>query len=597
MSLKLKMVMVMAALFAVMIALFGGVTLRHLRENQEIMAAYQAPKVFVATEIASSIHHQEKNTYLFILAGAIAASLVTWLAMRHLIHPLDEFANQVSTLRNPNGDLKKIQIEGDREISRLATAFNALVDQLNTSLAERIAAEQDLVRLANFDPLTGLPNRNLLCDRLRLAIARTKRQEHLLAVCLIDLDDFKAINDQYGHGAGDLLIHDAAHRLQDAMRGGDTVGRIGGDEFVLLLADLQDGKEMEAAVQRIQREIGMPFELAGAHLTISASIGVTLFPLDDADPDILLRHADQAMYRAKLAGRNRVHLFDADHDQIVQSRLQEVERLRRALRDGELMLYYQPKVNMVDGAVIGAEALLRWNHPERGVLAPGAFIGLADEHNGLIFDIGEWAIGQALEQMESWWRHSGILIPVSVNISANHLVQDGFIERLEAALSKHPGIPPECLELEILETDALEDTGHVSAIMGACRDLGVKFAIDDFGTGYSSLRYLKDLPANTLKIDQSFVKNMLTDEGDLLIVQGVISMAEVFKRGLIAEGVETVEHGRMLIGLGCRKAQGYGIAKPMPADSIPEWRLHYRPDSAWAEADMATVHFIGGVVG
>lgn len=584
MNLKLKMVLVIAALFAVGIALFGGITLRQLRENQAVIVNYQNT---VATDGRSSVSEvvdigkHEKNAYLFILAGAMIASLVTWLSIRHLMQPLDELKRQIGEMSESDVELKKVHIEGESEIIRLADAFNSLVDRLNFSTATRRAAEDDLIKLANYDPLTGLPNRNLLLDRLHQATSRSRRQNGLLAICFIDLDNFNVINDQYGHAIGDRILSEVAKRLSLTVRGGDTLGRIGGDEFVVLLTDLNDIAEMETGLQRIQQEIATPFTVSGMALTISASIGVTLYPLDDAVPDTLIRHADQAMYRAKQSRCGRIHLFDAEHDKTAQAKLQQIERLRAALHADETILYYQPKVNMANGTVVGMEALIRWNHPERGLLAPAEFLSVADERNGLVFDVGEWAIKTAMRQIERWQKE-GFLMPVSVNISANHLLHAKFVDRIDSILKHYPHIPPECLELEILETEALEDTEKVSAVISACHELGIKFSVDDFGTGYSNLKYLKDLPANTLKIDQSFVRNMLNDNGDLMIVKGVISLAEVFDRNVIAEGVETAAHGAMLLKMGCKHAQGYGISRPMPADKVLLWVKSYEPDSAWA---------------
>jgi EAL domain-containing protein (putative c-di-GMP-specific phosphodiesterase class I) len=315
-------------------------------------------------------------------------------------------------------------------------------------------------------------------------------------------------------------------------------------------------------------------------LQVSASLGVTYYPqAKDLNADQLLRQADQAMYQAKLAGKNRYYVFDAEQDSSIRGHHESLERIRRALSAQEFLLYYQPKVNMRTGAVTGAEALIRWQHPEKGLLPPGVFLPVVEDHL-LAIEIGEWVISTALTQMEIW--HAiGLDIPVSVNISARQLQELNFVERLSATLSRHPNIRPGCLELEVLETSALEDMAHISKLIESCRGLGVKFSLDDFGTGYSSLTYLKRLPVTTLKIDQSFVRDMLDDPDDLATLQGILGLATAFNREVIAEGVETMEHGAMLLQLGCEHVQGYGIARPMPANELPAWAAAWRPDTSW----------------
>ena len=444
---------------------------------------------------------------------------------------------------------------------------------------------QQITWQAGHDPLTGLPNRSLLADRLNQAISNSQRRDKLLVVGLIDLDGFKEVNDLYGHELGDQLLNDVAQRFLHVVRGGDTVARLGGDEFVLLLTDIADMDEMEAALDRILIDVARPYQIDGRQVRVSASIGVTVYPLNDADPESLLRHADQAMYQAKLAGRNRYSLFDVTLDQQTRSRLRERERVAQALRHGEMRLYYQPKVNMRSGQVIGFEALLRWQHPELGLVGPLEFLPQV-EHTDLIVEIGLWALQEALRQLAEWEK-AGLRTRVSVNLAARHFQTADLPHQLRDLFELFPTVSPGSLELEILESAALEDIQSVRAIMVDCQTLGVEFALDDFGTGYSSLAYLKRLPANTLKIDQTFVRDMLEDPDDLALIEGVVSLARIFKLDVIAEGVETVEHGVMLMRLGCDAAQGYGIARPMPAADVPAWIEQFRPDPAWLRwADM-----------
>ncbi|MGV8894341.1 MAG: EAL domain-containing protein [Burkholderiaceae bacterium] len=434
---------------------------------------------------------------------------------------------------------------------------------------------------ASHDALTKLPNRALLADRFKQAIAGAQRHQQLLAVCLLDLDEFKPINDNYGHELGDQLLIELADRLSGALRGEDTLARLGGDEFVLLLSGLNDADEIGLAMQRILAKVSEPYLLDGQTVQVSASIGVAVYPQDDADPDTLLRHADQAMYQAKQAGRNRYHQFDVKQDHQAQNQQHHLERIRRALVHGELRLYYQPKVNMRSGQVVGMEALLRWHHPQRGVVGPLDFLPLV-EHTDLIVEIGEWVMHEALRQM-ALWAEVGANWVVSVNIAARHCSRPDFLARLKDILADHPAVSPHLLELEILESAALGDIIYVRNLITACRAQGVTFALDDFGTGYSSLTYLKRLPVDVLKIDQTFVRDMLDDPEDLALVKAVISLAAVFNRSVIAEGVETAEHGVLLMQLGCDLAQGYGIARPMPAQDVAAWWQQYLPAPSWAE--------------
>ncbi len=441
--------------------------------------------------------------------------------------------------------------------------------------------EQQLENIAYFDALTHLPNRVLLADRLSQSMTQARRRGLKLAVVFLDLDGFKAVNDRHGHDAGDHLLMALAKRMAQSLREGDTLARIGGDEFVAVLADLKETTESMAMLDRLLAAASEPVPFEGVTLQVSASLGVTFYPQDDdIDADQLQRQADQAMYQAKVLGKNRYQLFDAEHDRSVRVHQESRARIRHALAHDELVLHYQPKVNMRTGQVLGAEALLRWQHPELGLLAPGFFLPDIENHP-LAIDVGEWVMRRALSQMQAW--HAvGLDLPVSVNVGARQLQQHDFVARLQSILADYPARPPGCLELEVLETSALEDIAGVSQVIDACRALGVAFSLDDFGTGYSSLTYLKRLPVALLKIDRSFVCGMLNDPDDLAILQGVIGLARAFKREVIAEGVETVAHGTALLQLGCELAQGFGVARPMPAEQLPGWVQRWRHDAAWA---------------
>ena len=443
------------------------------------------------------------------------------------------------------------------------------------------AHEAELDRIAHFDSLTGLPNRRLFSDRLTHALAHAERSGKLLAVCYLDLDGFKPVNDRYGHDAGDQLLIEISNRLKNTLRSEDTMARLGGDEFVLLLGDLSDPEECRHALDRALVELAKPASIAGEPLSVSASIGVALYPLDDADGDTLLRHADQAMYSAKQQGKNRYHFFDSHYDRELKSRQDHTHNLLQALRAGEFLFYYQPKVNLLTGELIGAEALIRWQHPQQGLLPPAAFLA-SFEGPMMEIELGEWVIVTALQQINQWQEH-GLFVQVSVNISASHLLSEHFVDYLSQALQRFPNVAAQQLELEVLETAAMDDMNRAIQIMTACKALGVKFALDDFGTGYSSLAYFRRLPVDLLKIDQVFVRDMLEDRDDFAIVESVVRLAQAFNRPVIAEGVETMDHFGQLIKLGCTLGQGYGIARPMPAADLLGWLADWQQKAVWQQ--------------
>ena len=434
-----------------------------------------------------------------------------------------------------------------------------------------LKAQQALLEhIAHNDALTGLPNRLLLADRLKLAMHQASRRGQRLAVAYLDLDGFKSVNDAHSHEVGDRLLIALAQRMNEALRQGDTLARIGGDEFVAVLVDLPDDPSTLPVLQRLLQAAALPVHLGELTVQVSASIGVSVYPQDEeVDADQLVRQADQAMYEAKQSGKNRFHLFDAVQDRSARGRHESLTHLQQALVRNEFVLFFQPKVNMGSGELLGAEALIRWQHPERGLLPPAMFLPVIENHPFSI-ELGEWVIDTALSQIESW-HAQGLSAPVSVNIGALQLQHPDFVPHLRDLLARHPGVRHGDLELEILETSALADFAAVSQVMTTCQALGVRFAVDDFGTGYSSLSYLKRLPEAALKIDQSFVRDMLDDPDDLAILKGVLGLAEAFNRPVIAEGVETPEHGEMLLRLGCHWGQGYAIARPMPAHELPLW--------------------------
>lgn len=440
--------------------------------------------------------------------------------------------------------------------------------------------QQMLELMAHYDPLTRLPNRTLFSDRLSQAIARSKRDKLLLAVCFLDLDGFKPINDQLGHGAGDKVLIEVANRIKQSLREEDTVSRHGGDEFALLLTGLHSVEEISQTLTRIHQAIAEPYMVNGQTVKVGASTGVSVFPLDDADADTLIRHADQAMYQAKLTGKNRFQLFDASQDQLLLDHHNQLHELEAAFAEQQFCLHYQPKINLKTGQVTGVEALVRWLNPDRGVISPLSFLPTLTDTD-LEIELGNWVIEQAWRQLYIW-HQQGLKIEVSVNISAYHLLWPGFVSHLETILAKHPQIASRHLQLEILESTALDDLAAVNRTIKTCHEaLGIGAALDDFGTGYSSLTHLRHLPVDTVKIDRSFVRDMLDDPDDFAIVESVISLSQAFGNQVVAEGVETQEQGLALLLLNCYIAQGFAIAKPMPANEIANWINHYQPFPIW----------------
>ena len=446
--------------------------------------------------------------------------------------------------------------------------------------------KMQLEYIAHYDALTGLPNRVLLHDRLGQGMAQARRRGGHLAVAYIDLDGFKDVNDGHGHDMGDRLLVELALRMKAGLREGDSVSRLGGDEFVAVLGDLDGEPRAVQLVQRLLATLAMPVRCGAEMLQVSASIGLTLYPqLEDVDADQLLRQADLAMYQAKLTGKNRFHLFDIAYDRQLRGQHRSLARIGRALSAQEFELHYQPKVNMRSGVVVGAEALIRWQHPSDGLIGPALFLPVIERH-ALAIELGEWVIDTALCQIEAWQR-AGLHVPISVNIGAHHLQSLIFMDRLRDLLAAHPEVSPSMLELEVLETSALENTRHVARIVESCAELGVSFALDDFGTGYCSLAYLKRLPHAQLKIDQLFVRDMLIDPEDRAILEAIVGLAKAFSRGVVAEGVESAEQGSALLALGCEVAQGFGIARPMPAEHVPLWLSRWQPPAAWSGAGAA----------
>ena len=446
-----------------------------------------------------------------------------------------------------------------------------LLKEIRDEVERRKVSEEAIKNLAFYDPLTGLPNRRLLIDRLRQAIASSVRSGREGALLFIDLDNFKNINDTLGHDIGDLLLQHSAQRLKSHIREGDTVARLGGDEFVVMLKDLSK-QPIEAATQtkavgeKILAELNKPYQLATHEYHSTASIGATFFSDQGQSEEELLKRADIAMYQAKKAGRNTLRFFNPKMQDIIDARVALESDLCKALENRQFHLYYQIQVDS-SHRYIGAEALIRWLHPERGLVSPAQFIPMAEE-TGLILPIGQWVLETACAQLKAWQQDALTSdLVLAVNVSANQLRQTDFVAQVQSLVRRHT-VNPKLLKLELTESMLQENIEETIATMNVLKEIGIRFSLDDFGTGYSSLQYLKRLPLDQLKIDQSFIRNIAIDSSDKAIVRTVIAMAHSLNLDVIAEGVETEEQRQLLLGKGCTHYQGYLFGKPVPIEQF-----------------------------
>jgi diguanylate cyclase (GGDEF)-like protein len=437
-------------------------------------------------------------------------------------------------------------------------------------ITDRKLAEQRLEHQAFHDTLTGLPNRALLMERLRRALSRANRYGERTAVLFLDLDRFKNVNDSLGHEAGDQLLLSVARRLSTCLRPEDTAARLGGDEFVILVENIHEPQEAVRVAERIAECLTNSFTLCSQEVFTSTSIGIAINTLGSETPEDLLRDADAAMYRAKHRGRAQYEVFDKDMNEQALNRLQLETDLRRAVKRGEFDLYYQPVINLVDGSLRGAEALLRWHHSQRGMISPAAFVPIAED-TGLIIPIGRWVLHQACRQAKRWQEQCpGEFCPVSVNLSGRQFSQPHLADEIADVL-RETNLDPSLLILEITETILMEDINTVSSTLTELKALGVSLAVDDFGTGYSSLSYLKRLPISTLKVDQSFVQGLGENPEDSAIVRAIVTMSKSLGLEVVAEGVETEDQRQLLHELGCDRAQGYLFSKPLQAPLLEEF--------------------------
>ncbi|WP_198116051.1 putative bifunctional diguanylate cyclase/phosphodiesterase [Massilia rhizosphaerae] len=448
----------------------------------------------------------------------------------------------------PDQEVKKLEFYGTYGVAR--------------DITDRKRAEEVISYQAYHDILTDLPNRILFKDRLGLAVIQAKRKQTELAVMFIDLDRFKLVNDTLGHVKGDELLQQAAGRLKECLRKGDTLARQGGDEFTIVLPELRDRDDARMVADKFLEVLQEPFDLDGHAVHISASIGIAIYPSHGESIDELLRHADIAMYQIKGQGKNGHAFYDPTMQDVSHQKIALEQSLRRALENNELEMYYQPQIDAISGRIVGAEALMRWNHPARGVVSPGEFLPFAEE-NGLMLPISDWMIGALCRDMLQWKNIGGNQVRLSLNLSPQYLDRGDFYEKMRNALLRY-GIAPSQIEVEITENICIRNPQHAIEQLNKLGQLGVSVAIDDFGTGYSSLAYLHRFPVHTIKIDQSFVKEIHDEHGHYPVVLAIISIARGLGLNLIAEGVETESQARYLRSNGCLTMQGYLYHRPMP---------------------------------
>ena len=521
---------------------------------------------YTEDDIVGKIPHLDDS-----IGGADPLYAQMWRAIEEHEHWDGEFWN-----KRKNGEDYAVRAS----ISTIADEDGSVLQYaaLISDITERKLAEEQIRYQANYDELTGLPNRSLFLDHLDESLNRRERTEKDMALMFIDLDRFKWVNDTLGHDAGDDMLCQVAERMKECIRRVDTVARLGGDEFVVILQDISKAEDTVNIAEKVIEQLSRPFMLGRKEASVGASIGITVAPTDGKDSTTLLRNADLAMYAAKKAGRSIYKFFTSEMNDQALSRANMETELRRALAENELVVYYQPIADLESGRVNYAEALVRWNHPQRGLVLPDEFISLAEE-TGLIVALGEWVLHSACAQAEAWQdagqQHG---FSVSVNLSSRQLKQGLTTEKVAEILSG-TGLPAHRLTFEITETQIMEDAEHAITWLNAIKDMGVRLSIDDFGTGYSSLSYLKRFPIDTLKIDRSFIRDMTSDPDDASLVEAITAMARSLKLKVIAEGVETKEQLDQLRSLGCDLIQGYFFSKPLTAEEFGN--LLSKGDEVW----------------
>jgi|GEM_PF-1145068 len=540
--------------------------------------AVTRPIVWDGTRLGTILLEQDESVITNKIAVASGIGLFTFIValvvsfllanrfQRVVTEPVTSLATTMLEVSSSKNFAKRVANSGTEELDRLVERFNEMLSEIEIRDADLLTRQGQLYQMANFDILTGLPNRALFKDRLEQALLRAARTGERLAVLFIDLDDFKHINDTHGHRVGDRLLLETATRLKAGIRGEDTLARLGGDEFTLFLQNIKTVADAQVVAHKHIENLFHPYQIDDKRLFVSASIGIALFPEHGTTVDTLLKNADSAMYLAKGRGKNQAELFtDALHVQLSE-RLGLRNDLHNALEQNEFELYFQPRVNLVNNTWAGAEALIRWRHPDLGLVAPNKFIPLA-EQTGLILPMGEWVLREACRQLQQWHGQGFPLPRISVNVSPLQLQRQDLVGIIKEALDAHH-LSPQALELEIVESALMDNVGRSFGILKDLQALGVKISIDDFGTGYSSFSYLRTLPIDILKIDRSFLLNAHVVNEDLQILKAIIEMFQGLGFEVVAEGVECAEQEQLLKKYNCREAQGYYFARPMPADAI-----------------------------
>jgi diguanylate cyclase (GGDEF)-like protein len=482
-----------------------------------------------------------------------------------LLAPIRRLKQQASEIAS-RADVAPVDWSRRDELGQLGQHLNEVHSQIDELFDQLEAQKAELEKIALHDPLTGLPNRRLFGELTQAAVAAAQRDHGKLALLFIDIDRFKSVNDSLGHAAGDRLLITIAERLRGAVRASDVVCRHSGDEFTVLLRNAEQWDEVAATADRLLKEVEAPLSLSGRDVTVSSSIGIALYPDDAADHEELVQHADTAMYAAKNLGRARYSFFRAEFNVQLLATLQLEQELVRALERNEFVLHYQPQVASATGVLLGCEALIRWNHPERGMVPPAQFIGVA-EQCGLIADIGAWTLRAACAQIAQWKAARIPFGSVAVNVSALEFRNHRLVDTLTQAMTEF-GVAPDELEIEITESVLMTDTDTTHRIVERLHALGVRLAVDDFGTGYSSLAYLKHLRPSKVKIDRSFVRDLSDDESDRVLVKAIVQLAHTLDISVVAEGVETTEQRDFLRQIGCNVLQGYLISRPQPAEAF-----------------------------
>ncbi len=526
-------------------------------------------------EALAPVRAFQSRMLLLVLLGMLASVLLVHALMGRLLSPMLTLTRHMDDLAGKRGEERLLPVVSKDETGHLTRSFNEMVATLDRQKAEleaeletRRQAEERIEHLAYHDALTSLPNRALLMERARLALALAQRRRESAAVLFLDLDRFKEVNDSLGHAAGDAMLIEAGHRLESLVREADTVSRLGGDEFVLLLTGTDQHGAGEVA-EKILAALRQPYQVESHSLSLSTSVGIALFPQDGGDMGELLKNADAALYRAKQEGRNTLVFYNREMNVATFEKLVLETELKHAIDAGQLVVYYQPKIALADNRLVGAEALVRWRHPQHGLITPGRFIPVA-ETTDLIHALCRRVLADVAAQLAEWRRQGLATVKVAVNLSPRNFRDPGLPVMLRELMSSH-GLGPTDLELELTESTLLEAASQVLTNLMAIEDLGLGLAIDDFGTGYSSLGYLRRLPISVLKIDQSFVRDLVSQAEDRTLAGSIIALGHSLGLGVVAEGVESAAQRDILMELGCPVAQGYFYSPPLPAGEFRAW--------------------------